>query len=154
MLGIFGVYIKLLFLILGITALIFIVLDAFVCFKKDSGEPLFYDSLSSSTKDEDKKKEVSLSAYSENVEREVKIFDEDEYFQAPPDNEEDLESLQKSFLAVSNLAVSNIKTVEKEKEVSSIEQNIEETIDYSQLIEDCQDEIIFGISDYENVDLI
>lgn len=148
MLGIFGVYIKLLFLILGITALIFIVLDAFVCFKKDSGEPLFYDSLSSSTKDEDKKKEVSLSAYSENVEREVK--NEDEYFQAPPDNEEDLESLQKSFLA----AVSNIKTVEKEKEVSSIEQNIEEAIDYSQLIEDCQDEIIFGISDYENVDLI
>ena len=53
-----------------------------------------------------------------------------------------------------NLAVSNIKTVEKEKEVSSIEQNIEEAIDYSQLIEDCQDEIIFGISDYENVDLI
>lgn len=149
MLGIFGVYIKLLFLILGITALIFIVLDAFVCFKKDSGEPLFYDSLSSSTKDEDKKKEVSLSAYSENVEREVKISDEDEYFQAPPDNEEDLESLQNSFLAVSN-----IKTVEKEKEVSSIEQNIEEAIDYSQLIEDCQDEIIFGISDYENVDLI
>lgn len=151
MLGIFGVYIKLLFLILGITALIFIVLDAFVCFKKDSGEPLFYDSLSSSTKDEDKKKEVSLSAYSER-EREVKISfdeDEDEYFQAPPDNEEDLESLQKSFLAVSN-----IKTVEKEKEVSSIEQNIEEAIDYSQLIEDCQDEIIFGISDYENVDLI
>ena len=147
MLGIFGVYIKLLFLILGTTALIFIVLDAFVCFKKDSGEPLFYDSLSSSTKDEDKKKEVSLSAYSENVEREVKIFDEDEYFQAPPDNEEDLESLQKSFLA-------DIKTVEKEKEVSSIEQNIEEAIDYSQLIEDCQDEIIFGISDYENVDLI
>lgn len=147
MLGIFGVYIKLLFLILGITALIFIVLDAFVCFKKDSGEPLFYDSLSSSTKDEDKKKEVSLSEYPE---REVKIsFDEDEYFQAPPDNEEDLESLQKSFLAVSN-----IKTVEKEKEVSSIEQNIEEAIDYSQLIEDCQDEIIFGISDYENVDLI
>lgn len=145
MLGIFGVYIKLLFLILGITALIFIVLDAFVCFKKDSGEPLFYDSLSSSTKDEDKKKEVSLSAYSENVEREVK--NEDEYFQAPPDNEEDLESLQKSFLA-------DIKTVEKEKEVSSIEQNIEEAIDYSQLIEDCQDEIIFGISDYENVDLI
>lgn len=149
MLGIFGVYIKLLFLILGITALIFIVLDAFVCFKKDSGdgEPLFYDSLSSSTKDEDKKKEVSLSAYSE---REVKISfdeDEDEYFQAPPDNEEDLESLQKSFLA-------DIKTVEKEKEVSSIEQNIEEAIDYSQLIEDCQDEIIFGISDYENVDLI
>ena len=148
MLGIFGVYIKLLFLILGTTALIFIVLDAFVCFKKDSGEPLFYDSLSSSTKDEDKKKDVSLSAYSENVEREVK--NEDEYFQAPPDNEEDLESLQKSFLA----AVSNIKTVEKEKEVSSIEQNIEEAIDYSQLIEDCQDEIIFGISDYENVDLI
>lgn len=147
MLGVFGVYIKLLFLILGTTALIFIVLDAFVCFKKDSGEPLFYDSLSSSTKDEDKKKEVSLSAYSENVEREVKIFDEDEYFQAPPDNEEDLESLQKSFLA-------DIKTVEKEKEVSSIEQNIEEAIDYSQLIEDCQDEIIFGISDYENVDLI
>ena len=147
MLGIFGVYIKLLFLILGTTALIFIVLDAFVCFKKDSGEPLFYDSLSSSTKDEDKKKEVSLSAYSENVEREVKIFDEDEYFQAPPDNEEDLESLQKSFLA-------DIKTVEKEKEVSPIEQNIEEAIDYSQLIEDCQDEIIFGISDYENVDLI
>lgn len=145
MLGIFGVYIKLLFLILGITALIFIVLDAFVCFKKDSGEPLFYDSLSSSTKDEDKKKEVSLSEYPE---REVKIsFDEDEYFQAPPDNEEDLESLQKSFLA-------DIKTVEKEKEVSSIEQNIEEAIDYSQLIEDCQDEIIFGISDYENVDLI
>lgn len=147
MLGIFGVYIKLLFLILGTTALIFIVLDAFVCFKKDSGEPLFYDSLSSSTKDEDKKKEVSLSAYSENVEREVKISDE--YFQAPPDNEEDLESLQNSFLAVSN-----IKTVEKEKEVSSIEQNIEEAIDYSQLIEDCQDEIVFGISDYENVDLI
>lgn len=147
MLGVFGVYIKLLFLILGTTALIFIVLDAFVCFKKDSGEPLFYDSLSSSTKDEDKKKEVSLSAYSENVEREVKISDE--YFQAPPDNEEDLESLQNSFLAVSN-----IKTVEKEKEVSSIEQNIEEAIDYSQLIEDCQDEIIFGISDYENVDLI